>query len=56
MTHNHRYGDTPREVVVRVTAGDRMMAAWDVPGDHMSLVREPHASALARAMRACLAG
>jgi hypothetical protein len=32
------------------------MAAWDVPGGHMTLVREPHASALARAMRLCLPG
>ena len=32
------------------------VTAYDVPGDHMNLVREPHASALARVMRACLAG
>jgi thioesterase domain-containing protein len=33
-----------------------VITAYDVPGDHMNLVREPHAPALARVMRACLAG
>jgi len=32
------------------------VTAYDVPGDHMHLVRNPHAPALARAIRACLAG
>jgi thioesterase domain-containing protein len=32
------------------------VTAYDVPGDHMHLVRDPHARALAGAIRACLAG
>jgi thioesterase domain-containing protein/acyl carrier protein len=32
------------------------VTAYEVAGDHMTLVREPHASALARVMRAGLAG
>jgi amino acid adenylation domain-containing protein len=32
------------------------VTAYDVPGDHMNLVQDPHARALARAMRACLTG
>ena len=31
------------------------VTTYDVPGDHMTLVREPHAQALAQAMQACLA-
>ncbi len=30
--------------------------AYDVPGDHMNLVRAPHVSALARVLRTCLMG
>jgi hypothetical protein len=36
-------------------AAGAAVTAYDVPGDHMNLVREPHAPALAKAMRACLA-
>jgi thioesterase domain-containing protein len=32
------------------------VTAYDVPDDHMNLVREPHAQALAEAIRGCLAG
>ncbi|HXH12371.1 MAG TPA: hypothetical protein VNP04_21710, partial [Alphaproteobacteria bacterium] len=31
------------------------VTAYEVPGDHMTLVREPHAQALAQAVQACLA-
>jgi amino acid adenylation domain-containing protein len=31
------------------------VTAFDMPGDHMNLVRDPHAWALARALQACLA-
>ena len=32
------------------------VTAYDVPGDHMNLVREPYVQALAEAIRVCLAG